>query len=162
MDHDCYLDSDKRQPNVRQVNTNGRWTFYCRNRRGEIHYQTSHAKRSREPFLNSSSSAKPSLSTNNGSLTSVRQDVDLVEDIVYAFRPLAIWCPPIRKPAADACHWVRRSGSAELRLTCNPRYGLPYGQDRLVLILLATLSVMQNVQTVSFTSAYEVLRKFGQ
>jgi hypothetical protein len=43
----------------------------------------------------------------------------------------------------------------------HPSYGLPWGQDRLVPIFLATLAVRQQNRTVTFTSAADMLETFG-
>jgi hypothetical protein len=43
----------------------------------------------------------------------------------------------------------------------HPSYGLPWGQDRLVPIFLATLAVRQKSRTVMFTSAADMLETFG-
>jgi hypothetical protein len=46
-------------------------------------------------------------------------------------------------------------------VTGHPEYGLPWGQDRLVPIFLATLAIRQQSQTISFASAAEMLDTFG-
>jgi hypothetical protein len=46
-------------------------------------------------------------------------------------------------------------------VTGHPTYGVPWGQDRLVPIFLATLAVRQQKQTISFRSAAEMLDVFG-
>lgn len=43
----------------------------------------------------------------------------------------------------------------------HPSYGLPWGQDRLVPIFVATLAVRQQSRTVTFTSAADMLETFG-
>jgi plasmid replication initiation protein len=48
-----------------------------------------------------------------------------------------------------------------LQITGHPNYGLPFGQDRIVLIYLATLAVRQQSQTVRFRTAAEMLETFG-
>lgn len=40
-------------------------------------------------------------------------------------------------------------------------YGLPFGQDRIVPIYLATLAVRQQSQTIRFRTAAEMLETFG-
>jgi hypothetical protein len=46
-------------------------------------------------------------------------------------------------------------------VTAHPEYGLPFGQDRIVPIFLATLAVRQQSQTIRFRSAAEMLETFG-
>ena len=48
-----------------------------------------------------------------------------------------------------------------MQVTGHPKYGLPWGQDRLVPIFLATLAVRQQRQTITFRSAAEMLDTFG-
>jgi hypothetical protein len=55
----------------------------------------------------------------------------------------------------------RRNGNFLLQITGHPQSGLPFGQDRLVLIFLATLAVRQKSQVVRFRSAAEMLDCFG-
>ncbi|MBV8832191.1 MAG: replication initiator protein A, partial [Acidobacteriaceae bacterium] len=55
----------------------------------------------------------------------------------------------------------RRNGQFLLQVTGHPTYGLPWGQDRLVPLFLATLAVRQQKQTITFRSAAEMLETFG-
>jgi hypothetical protein len=43
----------------------------------------------------------------------------------------------------------------------HPDFGLPFGQDRLVPIFLATLAVRQQSQSIRFSAAAEMLETFG-
>jgi hypothetical protein len=67
---------------------------------------------------------------------------------------------PVRKPPKEQLQCERRNGSFLLQITGHPGFGLPYGQDRLVLIYLATLAVRQKSQTVRFRSGAEMLDTF--
>jgi len=55
----------------------------------------------------------------------------------------------------------RRNGLFTLQVTGHPEFGLPFGQDRLVPIFLATLAVRQQNQTIRFKSAAQMLDTFG-
>ena len=55
----------------------------------------------------------------------------------------------------------RRNGQFLLQVTGHPTYGVPWGQDRLVPIFLATLAMRQQAQTIRFQSAAEMLDVFG-
>jgi len=55
----------------------------------------------------------------------------------------------------------REEGRQPLAFASHPQFGLPFGQDRLVLIFLATLAVRQKSQAVRFRSAAEMLDTFG-
>lgn len=48
-----------------------------------------------------------------------------------------------------------------LQVTGHPRYGLPWGQDRLIPIFLATLAIRQQSRTITFSSGAEMLDAFG-
>jgi hypothetical protein len=80
---------------------------------------------------------------------------------VFGLRPHpAAWLPvrPLADPAQD---WLLRWGDAEFRLRPDPRYGVPYGQDRLVVILLVTAAVRQRSPRLVLPTAFQMLRMFG-
>ncbi len=62
---------------------------------------------------------------------------------------------------ADQLLYERRNGRFVLQITGHPDFGVPFGQDRLVPIFLATLAVQQKSQTVRFRTAAEMLESFG-
>jgi hypothetical protein len=62
---------------------------------------------------------------------------------------------------ADQLLYERRNGKFVLQVTGHPEYGVPFGQDRIVPIFLATLAVQQKSQTIQFKSAAEMLETFG-
>lgn len=57
--------------------------------------------------------------------------------------------------------YERRNGNFILQITGHPEFGVPYGQDRIVPIFLATLAVQQKSQLIRFRSASEMLETFG-
>jgi hypothetical protein len=67
----------------------------------------------------------------------------------------------VRKPPANELRYERRNGNFLLQITGHPNYGLPFGQDRIVPIYLATLAVRQQSQTIRFRTAAEMLETFG-
>jgi len=79
----------------------------------------------------------------------------------FAARPFVLCGLPIRRPPVGQLLFERRNGHFTLQLTGHPQFGLPFGQDRLVLIYLATLAVRQKSQVVRFESAAELLDTFG-
>jgi hypothetical protein len=79
----------------------------------------------------------------------------------FASRPFVLCGLPIRRPAKGELLHERRNGHFLLQVTGHPTYGLPWGQDRLVPIFLATLAIRQQTQTISFRSAAEMLDVFG-
>ena len=81
--------------------------------------------------------------------------------LAFSSRPFVLCGLPVRRPPADQLLYQRRNGHFVLQLTGHPEFGLPYGQDRLVPIFLATLAVQQKSQVVRFRSAAEMLDTFG-
>ena len=63
----------------------------------------------------------------------------------------------MKKPASNELLFERRNGNFVLQITGHPSFGLPWGQDRLILIYLATLAVRQQSQTIRFRTASEML-----
>jgi hypothetical protein len=83
------------------------------------------------------------------------------QPLAFASRPFILCGLPIRRPPADQFLFERRNGNFQLQITGHPQFGLPFGQDRLVLLFLATLAVRQKSQIVQFGSAAELLDMFG-
>jgi hypothetical protein len=81
--------------------------------------------------------------------------------LAFSTRPFIMCGLPVRKPPAGQLLFERRNGAFLLQITGHPEFGLPYGQDRLVPIYLATLAVQQKSQTVRFRSGSEMLDTFG-
>jgi len=79
----------------------------------------------------------------------------------FTSRPFVLCGLPIRRPPADQLLFERRNGHFTLQITGHPQFGLPFGQDRLILIFLATMAVRQKSQIIRFQSAAEVLDTFG-
>jgi hypothetical protein len=68
---------------------------------------------------------------------------------------------PVRPLPAGQLIYERKNGSFVLQITGHPDYGVPFGQDRIVPIFLATLAVQQKSQTIRFKSASGMLELFG-
>jgi hypothetical protein len=83
------------------------------------------------------------------------------QSLGFASRPFVLCGLPIKKPKRGELLHERRNGKFLLQVTGHPSYGLPWGQDRLVPIFLATLAVQQRCQTIRFRSAAEMLDTFG-
>jgi len=79
----------------------------------------------------------------------------------FASRPFVLCGLPVKRPAKGVLLHERRNGEFLLQVTGHPTYGLPWGQDRLVPIFLATLAVRQQQRTISFLSARDMLETFG-
>ena len=83
------------------------------------------------------------------------------QNLGFSSRPFVLCGLPIRRPPAGQILFERRNGQFVLQVTGNPDYGLPFGQDRIVPIFLATLAVRQQSQTIRFKSGSEMLDTFG-
>ena len=68
---------------------------------------------------------------------------------------------PMRRLPPDQLIYERRNGNFVLQITGHPEYGVPFGQDRIVPIFLATLAVKHKSPVVRFESAAEMLATFG-
>jgi hypothetical protein len=79
----------------------------------------------------------------------------------FASRPFVLCGLPLRRPSPSSLVYERRNGFFTLQITGHPNFGLPFGQDRLVPIFLATLAVRQQSQTIRFKSAAQMLDTFG-
>ena len=82
------------------------------------------------------------------------------QNVGFSSRPFVLCGLPVRKPPAGEMLYERRNDFV-LQITGHPNYGLPFGQDRIVPIYLATLAVRQQSQTIRFRTASEMLETFG-
>lgn len=83
------------------------------------------------------------------------------QNLGFSSRPFVLCGLPVRKPPLSEIVYERRNGHFVLQITGHPHYGLPFGQDRIVPIYLATLAVRQQSQTIRFRTAAEMLETFG-
>lgn len=82
------------------------------------------------------------------------------QELAYNSRPFVLCGLPIRRPPAGTLRHIRRNGRFRLEILAHPDYGLPFGQDRLIPIWVATLAVRQKCRTIVFRSAAEILDQF--
>jgi hypothetical protein len=83
------------------------------------------------------------------------------QNLGFASRPFVLCGLPVRKPKPGQLLHERRNGQFRLQVTGHPSYGLPWGQDRLVPIFLATLAIKQQSRVIRFRSAAQMLETFG-
>jgi hypothetical protein len=83
------------------------------------------------------------------------------QNVGFSSRPFVLCGLPVRRPPTGETLYERRNGDFILQITGHPNYGLPFGQDRIVPIYLATLAVRQQSQTIRFRTAAEMLETFG-
>ncbi len=82
------------------------------------------------------------------------------QQLAYNARPFVLCGIPLRRPPTKQLTHARQNGRFLLEITAHPRYGLPYGQDRLIPIWVATLAVQQKSRVVHFSSAAQLLEFF--
>lgn len=81
--------------------------------------------------------------------------------LCFSSRPFVLCGLPARRLPASELLYTRRNGQLVLQVTGHPEFGVPFGQDRIVPIFLATLAVRQRSQTIRFRTAAEMLETFG-
>ena len=83
------------------------------------------------------------------------------QNLGFSSRPFVLCGLPVKRPSADCLLHERRNGHFVLQVTGHPSFGLPWGQDRLVPIFLATLAIRQRSPRITFDSAAAMLETFG-
>src|SRR3954469_4426548 len=89
-----------------------------------------------------------------------RQREEQCQVLAFNSRPFVLCGLPIRKPPKSVLKHVRRNGRFVLEVVGHPDYGLPFGQDQLVPLWVATLAVRQKSRVVYFRSAAQILEEF--
>ena len=82
------------------------------------------------------------------------------QQLAYNARPFVLCGIPLRRPPKHQLTHSRRNGKFFLDITGHPRFGLPFGQDRLIPIWVATLAVQQKRRVIHFDSAARMLDFF--
>jgi hypothetical protein len=83
------------------------------------------------------------------------------QNLGFSSRPFVLCGLPIKRPPAGTLVHERRNGQFVLLVTGHPNYGLPWSQDRLVPLFLATLATRQQTRRITFSSAGTMLDTFG-
>lgn len=83
------------------------------------------------------------------------------QTMCFSSRPFVLCGLLVRRLPKHQLLYERRNGRFVLQVTGRPEFGVPFGQDRLVPIFLATLAVQQQSQTIRFRTAAEMLQTFG-
>lgn len=81
--------------------------------------------------------------------------------IGFNSRPFILCGLPVKRPAKGTRDYIRRNWRFNLEIAGHREYGLPFGQDRLIPIWLATMALRQKSKTVKFRSAAQLLDTFG-
>jgi hypothetical protein len=83
------------------------------------------------------------------------------QELSFGARPFILCGLPIRRLPAETRAYTRRNGRFFLEIVGHPEYGIPFGQDRLVLLWLATEAVRTRSPIVRFESASQILTDWG-
>lgn len=83
------------------------------------------------------------------------------QEVSFGARPFILCGLPIRRLPGQTLKYSRRNGRFFLEIVGHPDYGVPFGQDRLVLLRLATVAVRQKNPVVRFGGAAEILVEWG-
>jgi hypothetical protein len=95
-------------------------------------------------------------------VTAVRTERDAgKQKLAYNSRPFVLCGLPLRRPPKNVLLHVRRNGQFFLQVAGHPMWGLPFGQDRLIPIWLATIAKQQDSRVIRFRSGAEILEQFG-
>jgi len=82
------------------------------------------------------------------------------QELAYHARPFILCGIPLRRPPTDQITHTRRNGNFTLDIVAHPQYGLPFGQDRLIPVWVATLAVLQKSRVVRFPNPSALLDYF--
>ncbi len=82
------------------------------------------------------------------------------QELAYNARPFVLCGIPLRRPPQRKLLYTRQNGRFFLHITGHPQFGLPFGQDRLLPIWVATLALKQKTREVHFDSAADLLSFF--
>jgi hypothetical protein len=82
------------------------------------------------------------------------------QELAFNARPFVLCGLPLRRPPSSQVIHRRRNGKFFLHVVAHPDYGLPFGQDRLLPIWVATLSLRQKSRELHFESAAQILDFF--
>jgi hypothetical protein len=110
------------------------------------------SKRFEKPHLNS---------TDDFAAGNIREQRDEGrQELAFNARPFVLCGLPLRRLPADKLLYTRRNGKFFLQVLGHTQFGLPYGQDRLIPIWVATIAVRQRSRVVRFGAPSEILDFF--
>ena len=83
------------------------------------------------------------------------------QDVAFGARPFILCGLPIRRLAPGTLTYRRQNGRFCLEIAGHPNWGVPFGQDRLLVLFLATQAVRYQTREVRFRSGAELLVEWG-
>jgi hypothetical protein len=90
-----------------------------------------------------------------------RRRDDWNQELAFGARPFILCGLPIRQLPAGTTKYMRRNGKFFLEVVGHPEFGVPFGQDRLILLWVATVAVRQQSPVVQFESGARILNDWG-
>jgi hypothetical protein len=91
----------------------------------------------------------------------VRERADGPAPLLFSSRPFLLCGLPLKRPPSDALEHTRRNGRFILQVHGNPKCGLPFGQDRLIPLWVASQAIKQKSRTIVFSSGADILNELG-
>ncbi len=91
----------------------------------------------------------------------VRERDKSARSLLFSSRPFLLCGLPLKRPPVETLEHTRRNGNFLLHVQGHPRYGLPFGQDRLIPLWVASQAVKQGTRTIHFSSGADILDEFG-
>ena len=82
------------------------------------------------------------------------------QELAFNARPFVLCGLPLRRPPSTELVHRRHNGRFFLHIVAHPNFGLPFGQDRLLTIWVATLALRQKSRELHFDSAAQMLDFF--
>jgi len=83
------------------------------------------------------------------------------QDVAFGARPFILCGLPIRRLPAGTLTYRRQNGRFCLEIAGHADWGVPFGQDRLLILFLATQAVRYQTREVRFRSGAELLVEWG-
>jgi hypothetical protein len=83
------------------------------------------------------------------------------QDVAFGARPFILCGLPIRRLPPGMLSHRRQNDRFCLEITGHPEWGVPFGQDRLLILFLATQAVRHQTREVQFRSGAELLVEWG-
>lgn len=83
------------------------------------------------------------------------------QELAFSSLPFILCGMPVKRPPVEVTEHVRHNGNYFLKILCDSKVGLPFGQDRLLPIWVATMAVQQKARILTFTCPAEMMALFG-
>src|SRR4051794_4152773 len=83
------------------------------------------------------------------------------QDLGFAARAFIYCGLPYNRPPKNTLTYRRTNGKYILEIRAHEDYGLPFGQDRLIPIFVATEALRQKSRIITFSAGAEILDTFG-